>query len=120
MPGVVLAVDDSSSMRQLVKGTLRGAGYEVVSASDGIEALEYARTASVNLVLTDIHMPRMDGIELVKELRNLDSYRLTPILVLTTESGPEMRKRGKEVGATGWIVKPFSPDELLATVKRIL
>jgi len=119
MSGAVLAVDDSTSMRQLVKGTLKGAGYEVTSAIDGVEALEIAKTRGFDVVVTDVHMPRMNGIELVRELRALPAYKLTPILVLTTESHPEFRKQGKEVGATGWIIKPFSPEQLLATIKRV-
>ncbi|GFE84571.1 Fis family transcriptional regulator [Steroidobacter agaridevorans] len=116
----ILAVDDSASMRQMVRYTLEGAGYEVVQAADGVEALDLAKTRGVDLVLTDVNMPRMDGITLVKELRGLDSYKFTPMLVLTTESGPETKQRGKQAGATGWIVKPFNPDQLLATIARVL
>ncbi|MBM0108686.1 response regulator [Steroidobacter sp. S1-65] len=116
----VLAVDDSASMRQMVRYTLEGAGYEVIQAADGVEALDLAKTRGVDLVLTDVNMPRMDGITLVKELRGLDSYKFTPMLVLTTESGPETKMRGKQAGATGWIVKPFNPDQLLATIARVL
>jgi two-component system, chemotaxis family, chemotaxis protein CheY len=120
MPGLILAVDDSASMRQMVNFTLTGAGYEVVQAVDGLEALEYARLHSADLVLTDVNMPRMDGITLVKELRALPSYRYTPMLVLTTESSQDRKLQGKQAGATGWIVKPFSPDQLLATIARVL
>jgi len=120
MASVILAVDDSASMRQMVNFTLKGAGYEVVQAVDGLEALEYARLHSVDLVLTDVNMPRMDGITLVKELRALPSYRYTPMLMLTTESGHDKKTQGKQAGATGWIVKPFSPDQLLATIARVL
>jgi two-component system chemotaxis response regulator CheY len=120
MAGVILAVDDSASMRQMVNFTLKGAGYEVVQAVDGVEALEYARVHSVDLVLTDVNMPRMDGITLVKELRALPSYRYTPMLVLTTESSQDKKMQGKQAGATGWIVKPFNPDQLLATIARVL
>ena len=120
MTGVILAVDDSASMRQMVNFTLKGAGYEVVQAIDGVEALEYARLHSVDLVLTDVNMPRMDGITLVKELRALPTYRYTPMLVLTTESSQDKKMQGKQAGATGWIVKPFNPDQLLATIARVL
>ena len=120
MAGVILAVDDSASMRQMVNFTLKGAGYEVVQAVDGVEALEYARLHSVDLVLTDVNMPRMDGITLVKELRALPSYRYTPMLVLTTESSQDKKMQGKQAGATGWIIKPFNPDQLLATIARVL
>jgi two-component system chemotaxis response regulator CheY len=116
----ILAVDDSASMRQMVRYTLEGAGYEVIQAADGVEALDLAKGRGVDLVLTDVNMPRMDGITLVKELRGLDSYKFTPMLVLTTEAGPETKMRGKQAGATGWIVKPFNPDQLLATIARVL
>jgi two-component system chemotaxis response regulator CheY len=120
MGKTILAVDDSVSMRQMVGDTLQRAGYEVVQAADGVEALEYARTASVDLVLTDVNMPRMDGIQLVQELRGLANYRFVPVLVLTTESSQERKMQGKRAGATGWIVKPFNPQQLLATIAKVL
>jgi two-component system chemotaxis response regulator CheY len=120
MSAVILAVDDSASMRQMVKFTLESAGYKVVQAADGVEALELARTNTANLVLTDVNMPRMDGISLVRELRGLDQYKGVPMLVLTTESGTDTKMRGKQAGATGWIVKPFNPEQLLATIARVL
>ena len=116
----ILAVDDSASMRQMVRYTLEGAGYKVVQAADGVEALEFAKTGVADLVLTDVNMPRMDGIELVRELRALHEYKFVPMLVLTTESGQETKMRGKQAGATGWIVKPFNPEQLLATIARVL
>jgi two-component system chemotaxis response regulator CheY len=116
----ILAVDDSASMRQMVLFTLRGAGYEVVQACDGVEALNWAREGCVDLVLTDVHMPNMDGITLVRELRNLPNYKFVPMLILTTESSQEKKMDGKRAGATGWIVKPFSPPQLLATVARVI
>ncbi len=120
MAKVILAVDDSASMRKMVHFTLSGAGYSVVQAVDGIEALEYARGHEVDVVLTDVNMPRMDGISLVKELRALPTYRYTPMLVLTTESSQEKKLEGKQAGATGWIVKPFNPEQLLSTIARVL
>jgi two-component system, chemotaxis family, chemotaxis protein CheY len=117
---VILAVDDSASMRQMVRYTLEGAGYQVIQAADGVEALELAKSRSADLVLTDVNMPRMDGLTLVRELRGLQSYKFTPMLVLTTESGQETKQRGKQAGATGWIVKPFNPEQLLATIARLL
>ena len=116
----ILTVDDSTSMRQMVRFTLEGAGYNVIQAADGNEALEVARTRPVYLVLTDVNMPGMDGITLVRELRSLPTYKFTPMLVLTTESGAETKQRGKQAGATGWIVKPFNPEQLLATIARVL
>jgi|SRR5688572_8462785 two-component system, chemotaxis family, chemotaxis protein CheY len=116
----ILTVDDSTSMRQMVRATLESAGYGVVEAVDGQEALDFARKESVDLVISDVNMPRMDGIRLVSELRGLSSYRLTPLLLLTTESSQEKKMEGKKAGATGWIVKPFNPTQLLATLNRLL
>lgn len=116
----ILAVDDSASMRQMVTFTLRGAGYDVTEAKDGAEALNLAKGKQFNLVLTDVNMPNMDGITLTKELRALPNYKFTPILTLTTESGADKKAAGKAAGATGWIVKPFNPDQLLATIKKVL
>jgi len=116
----ILAVDDSASMRQMVAFTLKGAGHDVTEATDGVEALAAAKTAQFDLVLTDVNMPNMDGISLIRELRQLGEYKFTPILTLTTESGGEKKQEGKSAGATGWIVKPFSPDQLLATINKVL
>ncbi|WP_306017595.1 response regulator [Balneatrix alpica] len=116
----ILAVDDSASMRQMVAFTLKGAGYKVTDAVDGMDALSKAKTQKFDLVLTDINMPNMDGITLVKELRALPNYKFTPILVLTTESTDDKKMSGKVAGATGWLVKPFNPDKLLATIKKVL
>lgn len=116
----ILAVDDSTSMRQMVSFTLKGAGYEVVEASDGVEALNIAKTRGFDMVITDVNMPNMDGITLIGELRGLASYKFTPLLMLTTESSPEKKQQGKAAGATGWIVKPFNPEQLLGTVKKVL
>ncbi|MCP3671397.1 MAG: response regulator [Gammaproteobacteria bacterium] len=116
----ILTVDDSVSMRQMVSFTLKGAGYEVTEAVDGIEALDIAKTRHFDLVVTDVNMPNMDGITLIKQLRNLADFRFTPILMLTTESGPERKQEGKAAGATGWIVKPFDPDRLLGIINKVL
>jgi two-component system chemotaxis response regulator CheY len=116
----ILAVDDSASMRQMVSFTLKGAGFDVVDAIDGVDALSKAKSGKVDLVLTDVNMPNMDGISLIKELRALPGYKFTPILMLTTESGADKKSEGKSAGATGWIVKPFNPDQLLATIKKVL
>ncbi|TDJ34743.1 MAG: response regulator [Gammaproteobacteria bacterium] len=116
----ILAVDDSRSMREMVSFTLRSADHNVVIAVDGVDALEKAKQTDADLVITDINMPRMDGIQLIQELRALTNYRFTPLLVLTTESGDEKKSQGKAAGATGWLVKPFDPDQLLAVVNRVL
>jgi len=116
----VLAVDDSASIRSLVNYVLEQAGFDVVLAEDGQEALEYAQEHTVDLVLTDINMPNLDGIGLIKGLRALPNYRFVPLLVLTTESGTDMKMAGKAAGATGWIVKPFEPKQLVATIEKVL
>ena len=120
MTRTIMTVDDSASMRRMVRATLQSAGYGVVEAADGLEALDYARGNPVDLVLSDVNMPRMDGITLVQELRTLPGYRLTPLLLLTTESSQEKKLEGKRAGATGWIVKPFNPAQLLATLEKLL
>ncbi|AUM11622.1 response regulator [Ketobacter alkanivorans] len=116
----ILAVDDSASMRQMVSFTLQGAGYEVVEACDGQDAFNKAKQGGVDLVLSDVNMPVMDGIALIKNLRTLPNYKFTPILMLTTESAADKKSEGKAAGATGWIVKPFNPDQLLNTIKKVL
>ena len=116
----ILAVDDSASMRQMVSFTLKGAGYDVIEAEDGQKALDKAKVSSVDLVLTDVNMPVMDGIELVRNLRTLSDYKFTPILMLTTESAGDKKMEGKSAGATGWLVKPFNPEQLLATIKKVM
>lgn len=116
----ILAVDDSSSIREVVLLTLKMAGFEVAQAKDGVEALAMAQNAQYDLVLTDVNMPNMDGIELIRALRALPSYKSTPILTLTTEKELVRRHEGKAAGATGWIVKPFLPDKLVANLNRAL
>jgi two-component system chemotaxis response regulator CheY len=116
----ILAVDDSASMRQMVSFTLKGAGYTVIEAEDGQKALDKAKDSAVDLVLTDVNMPVMDGIELVRNLRTLPAYKFTPILMLTTESAGDKKVQGKNAGATGWLVKPFNPEQLLATIKKVM
>ena len=116
----ILTVDDSRSMRQMVSFALKSGGFDVIECVDGQEALEVAKQRSVELVLTDINMPRMDGITLIKTLRELPSYRFTPILTLTTESSAEKKAIGKAAGATGWIVKPFDPNQLVSVVRRLV
>ena len=116
----ILAVDDSTSMRQMVSFTLKGAGYDVIEAADGQEAFDKAKDAKVDLVLSDVNMPVMDGITLIKELRGLADYKFVPMLMLTTESASDKKSEGKAAGATGWIVKPFNPDQLLSTIKKVL
>ena len=116
----ILIVDDSASMRNMVTATLQSAGHEVQNAGDGQAALTIAKSATFDAVVTDLNMPIMDGIELVRNLRTLPAYKYTPILLLTTESSADKKTQGKQAGATGWLVKPFNPDKLLATVARVL
>jgi len=116
----ILAVDDSASMRQMVSFTLKGAGYNVVEAVDGVDALNKAKAQTFDCIVTDVNMPNKDGIELIKELRALPNYKFTPMLMLTTESGMDKKQQGKEAGATGWIVKPFNPDQLLKTINKVM
>ncbi len=116
----ILAVDDSASIRQMVSFTIKGAGYDVVEANDGVDALAKAKSQKFDLVITDVNMPNMDGISLIKELRGLSNYKFTPLLMLTTESGGDKKAEGKTAGATGWIVKPFNPEQLLTTIKKVL
>jgi len=117
---VVLAVDDSASMRQMVTFTLKTAGYEVIEAVDGVDALAKAKDKQVDIVVSDVNMPNMDGIQLIAELRALPQYKFTPMLMLTTESGGDKKTEGKAAGATGWIIKPFNPEQLVKTVKKVL
>jgi two-component system chemotaxis response regulator CheY len=107
-------------MRQMVALTLEGAGYEVVEASDGRDAIAKLGGREFHLFLTDLNMPGMDGIELTRNLREIAEYRFVPIVLLTTESQQEKKLQGKAAGATGWIVKPFKPEDLLATVKKVM
>ncbi len=120
MAKTILAVDDSASIRQMVAFTLKGAGYGVVEAVDGEDALAKAKSGDINMVLTDQNMPKMDGLTLIKNLRGLPKYAATPILMLTTESGDAMKAQGRAAGATGWLVKPFDPPKLLEVVKKVI
>jgi two-component system chemotaxis response regulator CheY len=120
MSKIVLAVDDSASIRQMVAFTLKSAGYEVIEAVDGIDGLDKAKAKTVNLILSDQNMPRMDGLTLIKSLRALPQYKTVPILMLTTESSDTMKQQGRAAGATGWLVKPFDPQKLIEVVKKVI
>lgn len=116
----ILVVDDSTTMRQMVAFTLSSAGHEVTEAPDGNKALATAKAKKFDLVITDVNMPGMNGIDLVQSLRALPECKFIPILVLTTEAGADLKQKGKSAGATGWIVKPFNPEVLLDTLKKVL
>jgi two-component system chemotaxis response regulator CheY len=116
----ILVVDDTRSMRAMVAAVLQGAGYEVTEAGDGVEALELARTRVFDLVVTDHNMPRMDGVTLVRELRALPLYDPVALIVLSTEASPELRQKGREAGATGWMAKPFDPQRMLDIVGKFI
>jgi two-component system, chemotaxis family, chemotaxis protein CheY len=115
----VMAVDDSKTMREMVSFTLRGAGFQVSEAEDGRKALAALEAAPADLIITDLNMPNMDGVTLIRSLRADPRFRATPILMLTTESDPEKKAQGKDAGATGWLVKPFDPQKLVDLVRRL-
>lgn len=116
----IMTVDDSSSMRQMVGFTLKDAGYDVVEAVNGKDALDKIVGNSVDMMLVDLNMPIMNGIELIKNVRQNNAHKFVPIVMLTTESQDSKKKEGKAAGATGWIVKPFKPEQLLAVVKKVI
>ncbi len=120
MSKIIMTVDDSASVRQMVAFTLRDAGFQVIEAVDGRDALSKLKNASIHMLITDLNMPNMDGIELIRNVRSNASQRFIPIIMLTTESQPLKKQEGKAAGATGWIVKPFKPDQLLAVIKKVL
>jgi two-component system chemotaxis response regulator CheY len=115
-----LVVDDSASMRQMLSFTLTKAGYEVVQSANGREGLlALAGNRAIDLVITDLNMPVMDGIEFIKQLRTRPNHKFTPVLMLTTEAAQDRKMEGKAAGATGWLVKPFDPDKLLAILAKV-
>lgn len=119
MGKTIIAVDDSASVRQVVGFTLRSEGYEVIEAVDGQDALARL-TGPVHMVITDLNMPNLDGIGLIRAVRGAQQYRAIPIIMLTTESQDARKQEGKAAGATGWMVKPFRPEQLLAVVRKVL
>lgn len=120
MSKTIMTVDDSSSIRQMVSFTLKEAGYDVVEACDGVDALKKINNKKINMIVTDLNMPNMDGIELIRQVRMQADYRFIPIVMLTTESQVTKKEEGKKAGATGWIVKPFNPEQLLAVIQKVL
>ncbi len=120
MNKTVLSVDDSASIRQMVSFTLESAGYKVVTAVDGRDALQQLKNQGVDMVITDLNMPNLDGLGLIKDLRTQKDYKFTPIVFLTTESEDSKKQQAKAAGASGWIVKPFQQEQLLAVVRKFL
>ena len=118
MSKTVLIVDDSASMRQLVSFALKDAGYDVIDAVNGRDALGKLNGTKIEMVLTDLNMPEMDGIEFIKQFRGSSGFRFTPLVMLTTESQESKKQEGKQAGASGWIVKPFTPEQLIDVVKK--
>ncbi|MEE4240673.1 MAG: response regulator [Desulfopila sp.] len=120
MAKTILSVDDSASIRQMVSFTLKGAGYNVLEAVDGEDGLAKMNGSDVNMVITDLNMPKLDGIGFIKKIRANPKTKFIPVIMLTTESQAEKKQAGKAAGATGWIVKPFKPEQLLDVVKKVL
>ena len=116
----ILIVDDSESIRDVVTFTLENEGHNVLIGIDGKDALKHLDGQGIDLIITDLHMPEMDGISLIREVRKMDSYNRVPILFLTTESQLEKKMEAKDAGATGWIVKPFVPQKLIAAINKVI
>lgn len=120
MDKTILVVDDSESIREVVSFTLQSEGYRVLVGINGRDALKHLNGSDINLVITDLHMPEMDGISFIKEVRKTNDYKHIPILFLTTETGKEKKLEAKDAGATGWIVKPFQPDKLIKVLNKLI
>ena len=120
MAKTVMVVDDSSSVRQVVSIALKGAGYEVIEACDGKDALNKLSGQKIHLMISDVNMPNMDGITFVKEVKKLANYKFTPIIMLTTESQEARKQEGQAAGAKAWVVTPFQPAQMLAAVSKLI
>lgn len=120
MAKTILIVDDSASLRQVVAISLKGAGYDVVEACDGKDALTKLDGRKVHLVISDVNMPNMDGISFVKQMKTMAAYKFTPVIMLTTEAGDAMKAEGQSAGAKAWVVKPFKPDQMLTAVSKLI
>lgn len=120
MAKTIMIVDDSASLRQVVSISLRGAGYDVIEGSDGVDALAKLTGQKVHLIISDVNMPKMDGISLVKAVKELPAYRFTPIVMLTTESQEAKKREGQVAGAKAWMLKPFNPQQLLTVVQKLV
>ncbi len=120
MTKTIMVVDDSSSVRQMMAFTLENAGYDVVEAEDGQDALKKLNSSPVNMIVTDLNMPNVNGFDLIRSIRSKPEYKYIPIVVLTTESHDEKKQESKEAGATGWITKPFKPDQLIGVINKVM
>lgn len=116
----ILVVDDSASLRQVVAISLQGKGYDVIQAGNGKEALDKLNGTKINLVISDVNMPIMDGLTFVSEMKKLPRYKFTPVIMLTTEAGSDMKDRGRAVGVKAWVVKPFKPEQMLMAVAKLI
>ncbi|HEY9051592.1 MAG TPA: response regulator [Gammaproteobacteria bacterium] len=120
MAKTILIVDDSRSLREVVAIALKGAGYDVIEAGDGKEGLSKLDGTKIHLIISDVNMPVMDGISMVKEIKTMPAYKFTPVIMLTTESGTDMKEAGKEAGVKAWVIKPFKPDQMLSAVSKLI
>lgn len=116
----ILVVDDSASLRQVVSISLKGKGYNVIQATDGKDALSKLDGTKVNLIISDVNMPVMDGLTFVTEMKKLPRYKFTPVIMLTTEAGSDMKERGRTAGVKAWVVKPFKPEQMLTAVAKLI
>ena len=120
MAKTIMVVDDSASLRQVVSIALKGAGYDIIEASDGKDGLSKLTGQKVHLIVSDVNMPNMDGITMVKEIKQNPAYKFTPVIMLTTESQESKKTEGKAAGVKAWMVKPFKPDQMLAAVSKLV
>ena len=120
MAKTIMIVDDSASLRQVVGIALRGAGYDVLEASDGKDALGKLKGQKVHLMISDVNMPNMDGISFVKAIKQIPAYKFTPVVMLTTESQDAKKKEGQEAGAKAWVLKPFKPEQMIGVVQKLV
>ncbi len=120
MAKTIMIIDDSATLRQVVAVTLKKAGYDVIEANDGKDALNKLTGQKVNLIICDVNMPNMDGITFLKEIKNKPNYKFTPVIMLTTESQEAKKQEGRAAGAKAWVVKPFKPEQMLAAIEKLI
>src|SRR5690554_1653673 len=120
MAKTILIVDDSATLRQVVSIALKGAGYDVIEACDGVDALSKLSGQKIHLIISDVNMPNMDGITFVQEAKKLPAYKFTPVIMLTTEAGEDKKAAGQAAGAKAWVVKPFKPEQMLNAAAKLI